>query len=302
MAGPESNRIRSAIVAVADACIGEARDLAHFARQYLVPTLDRLPVQWSGEGSPWVQKPNLRQGYINLLFVQLYHLWEQQLGALLGSKSAHRKFDYSSSEICAHVHDAAGIDITLLDAWEAIEELKLIANTAKHSDARDSQILKARRPEFFTDSGMGLLGELRLAGPCVKSMLGFHFHPDLSAYGRAVDSVAAFWTELAAVASGQRKPRTVKAILASRRAEILDAASRHGASNVRLFGSVARGEAGPGSDIDLLVDFAPGTSIREEQRLVDELEALLGRKVDLGTPESLKPRARERILREAVPL
>jgi predicted nucleotidyltransferase len=78
----------------------------------------------------------------------------------------------------------------------------------------------------------------------------------------------------------------VKDILDRRRAEILRIAARHGASNVRVFGSVARGEAGPESDIDLLVD----------------LEQLLGRSVDVATERGLKPRIREHILREAIPL
>ena len=78
----------------------------------------------------------------------------------------------------------------------------------------------------------------------------------------------------------------VKDILSHRRDEILRIAARHGASNIRVFGSVARGEAGPESDIDLLVD----------------LEQLLERPVDVATERGLKPRIREHILREAIPL
>lgn len=79
-------------------------------------------------------------------------------------------------------------------------------------------------------------------------------------------------------------------------------AAQHGAQKVRLFGSVARGEAGPGSDIDLLVVKGPQTSPWFPAGLIIELETLLGRKVDVVTENGLSPYLRERILHEAVPL
>lgn len=75
-------------------------------------------------------------------------------------------------------------------------------------------------------------------------------------------------------------PPTVGALRA-RRDEIVRAAAAHGASNVRVFGSVARGSAGPGSDIDLLVDFEPGRTLLDHVGLWRDLEALLGRSVDV---------------------
>ena len=78
-------------------------------------------------------------------------------------------------------------------------------------------------------------------------------------------------------------------------------ADKHGAYNVRVFGSVARGEAGPTSDVDLVVDVQPWVGL-EFLGLWDELEDLLGRKVDLLTERALKSGIRERILREAVAL
>jgi uncharacterized protein len=90
--------------------------------------------------------------------------------------------------------------------------------------------------------------------------------------------------------------------LQERREEILRAAARYGASNVRIFGSVARGEAGPESDVDVLVDLEPGRSLLDHAALLLELEALLGCPVDVVTERGLRARFHERVLREAVPL
>jgi predicted nucleotidyltransferase len=87
-----------------------------------------------------------------------------------------------------------------------------------------------------------------------------------------------------------------------RRQEILTLAARHGANNVRVFGSVARGAAGPESDLDLLVEFEPGRGLLAHAALVRELEQLLGCKVDVVSQNGLKIRIRSRVLQEAVPL
>lgn len=79
-------------------------------------------------------------------------------------------------------------------------------------------------------------------------------------------------------------------------------AARNGATNLRLVGSVARGEEREGSDIDLLVDFDPGRSLFDHAHLVEELEALLGVSVDVVSSRGLKPKVRERLLVEARPL
>ena len=86
------------------------------------------------------------------------------------------------------------------------------------------------------------------------------------------------------------------------RAEILNVAARHGARNIRLFGSVARGEAGEQSDVDFLVEMEPGRSLLDRAALVVDLEQLLGRRVDVATERVLKQRIRDQVLREAVPL
>ncbi len=88
--------------------------------------------------------------------------------------------------------------------------------------------------------------------------------------------------------------------LARVRAEIQAAAARHGATNVRVFGSVARGDADAASDIDFLVDFQPGRSLLDLAGLLIDLEDLLGHPVDVVTEPGLKARIRPRVLAEAV--
>ncbi len=90
--------------------------------------------------------------------------------------------------------------------------------------------------------------------------------------------------------------------LKEKRSEILRIADGYGAKNVRVFGSVARGDADEQSDIDLLVDMEPGRSLLDLGGLWSDLNSLLGVKVDLVTEKGLKRRIRERVLKEAVPL
>ncbi|MEO1063645.1 MAG: nucleotidyltransferase family protein [Actinomycetota bacterium] len=90
--------------------------------------------------------------------------------------------------------------------------------------------------------------------------------------------------------------------LRARRAEILEAARRRGADDVRVFGSVTRGTAAADSDVDLLVSFAPGRSLFDLGGLIADLEALLGRSVDVVTEAELRARVRERVLADAVAL
>lgn len=83
--------------------------------------------------------------------------------------------------------------------------------------------------------------------------------------------------------------------------QILAIAAKHGAYNVRVFGSVARNEAGADSDVDFLVDYDPAKRTPWfPMGLIDDLEQLLDRKVDVATPAMLKERIRERVLAEAV--
>ncbi len=87
-----------------------------------------------------------------------------------------------------------------------------------------------------------------------------------------------------------------------KRDQILEIAARHGAHNVRVFGSTARGEAGPESDVDLLVDVGPAHSPWFPAGLILDLEELLGRKVDVVTEGALHWYIRDRVLEGAIPL
>lgn len=90
--------------------------------------------------------------------------------------------------------------------------------------------------------------------------------------------------------------------LRQRRDQILDVASRHGALNVRVFGSVARGESDERSDVDFLVEMERGRSLLDLGGFLMDLEELLGKRVDVVTEKGLRSRIRERVLREAIPL
>ncbi len=85
-----------------------------------------------------------------------------------------------------------------------------------------------------------------------------------------------------------------------RREDILRMASEHGAYNVRLFGSVARGDADGQSDLDLLVDMETGRSLFDLGGLLSDLEDLLGCSVDIVTEKGLRNRIRDRVLQEAI--
>jgi predicted nucleotidyltransferase len=89
-------------------------------------------------------------------------------------------------------------------------------------------------------------------------------------------------------------------LLKSKRQQILDIAGKHGASNVRVFGSVARGEADTASDVDFVVELDAERSLLDLGGLVSDLEELLGCRVDVVTEGGLRPRVRERVLGEAV--
>jgi predicted nucleotidyltransferase len=91
-------------------------------------------------------------------------------------------------------------------------------------------------------------------------------------------------------------------IIRAKRGEIQRIAAKHGARNVRVFGSVARGEARPDSDVDFLIDVEPVTSSWFPAGLVLDLEDLLGRRVEVVTERGLNHLIRDKVLREAVPV
>ena len=94
---------------------------------------------------------------------------------------------------------------------------------------------------------------------------------------------------------------TLFELLQHKRDDILRIAAKHGAYNIRVFGSVACGEAGPDSDIDLLIEKGPITTSWFPAGLVLELEETLGQRVDVVTEKALNRHLRDRVLREAIP-
>ena len=98
------------------------------------------------------------------------------------------------------------------------------------------------------------------------------------------------------------RPSSKLELLRAKREEILRIAREHGARNVRLFGSVARGKSGPESDVDFLVEMEPGRSLLDLIGLWQDLEDILGCKVDVVSDRGVSPYLRDRIFREAMPL
>lgn len=94
----------------------------------------------------------------------------------------------------------------------------------------------------------------------------------------------------------------IEKLLKERREEILRIAARHGARNIRVFGSVVRGEARSDSDVDFLVDMEPGRNLLDMGGLLMDLRDALGRDVDVVTERGLKARIRDRVIKEASPL
>lgn len=88
----------------------------------------------------------------------------------------------------------------------------------------------------------------------------------------------------------------------SKREEILDIARKYGATNLRVFGSMARGEESPKSDLDIIVEMEKGSSLLDIISIKQDIEELLGRKVDVVTEASISPYIRNNVLREAVNL
>ncbi len=125
----------------------------------------------------------------------------------------------------------------------------------------------------------------------------------LSACGRQLEISAPRIAEGGARASsarGQLGPEAER--LRRRRRPLFDAARRHGVVNLRIFGSLARGEAGPGSDIDLLVDLKSGRTLLDLAGFRREAAEILDVPVDVATADMLKERIRDEVLAEALPL
>jgi len=95
---------------------------------------------------------------------------------------------------------------------------------------------------------------------------------------------------------------TIDEILKEKREQILSIARKYGARKVRIFGSIARGEGKPDSDLDLLVELEPGRSLLDIIAIKQDLEGLLNRKVDVVTEAAVSPYIRDEVLRQAISL
>ncbi len=95
---------------------------------------------------------------------------------------------------------------------------------------------------------------------------------------------------------------TVGEAIREKREAIVRIAARHGATQMRLIGSVARGDARPDSDVDLLVTWSRRTRLLDQAALMLELESLLGRKVDIASDGWVEPSIRESVYRDAIAL
>lgn len=110
-----------------------------------------------------------------------------------------------------------------------------------------------------------------------------------------------FVTHLALAVQGS-PTASILQLLKEKRETILILAAQHGASNIRIFGSLARHEAHADSDIDFLMDLESGRSLLNRIALIQVLEDLLGYKVDVASPRNLHESIREQVLKEAIPL
>jgi uncharacterized protein len=117
---------------------------------------------------------------------------------------------------------------------------------------------------------------------------------------RKLVAAAGFDLDVQLVPSAPKSAR--RKSVENNRSRLLRTLHSSGATNVRLFGSVARGDDGPESDIDLLVDIAPDVGLFALGRMRSEAERILGSSVDIVPANSLKPDVAERVLAEAIPL
>jgi uncharacterized protein len=100
----------------------------------------------------------------------------------------------------------------------------------------------------------------------------------------------------------EKADMNISQLIQQKRRQILEIAEGHGARNVRLFGSVARGETTETSDLDLLIEMEPGRSLLDIVAIKQDLEDLLGCKVDVVTEAAISPYLRDKVLQEAVRL
>jgi predicted nucleotidyltransferase len=156
-----------------------------------------------------------------------------------------------------------------------------------------------RRARVGTGAVQRELERLRAAGLVVRQRRGREVHFQVNRAAPVAREVEALVQRLA---TGPRSGGVRDPLLRQHRDAILAVARRHGVTRVRVFGSRARGTGDEASDVDLLVDLEPGRSLLDLGAVTVELREVLGRRVDVVTERGLRPRIREEVLRDAVPL
>jgi uncharacterized protein len=175
----------------------------------------------------------------------------------------------------------------------------------RYSDSvRVAEVIRNARTEARL-SQSDLAARARTSQPAIARYEAGTATPSLATLERIL---AASGNSLRLEVTPRRRPRrapirsTRLALLRRSRQRLLDAARRHGARNLRVFGSVARGDETPDSDVDFLVELEPGRTLIDLIGFEQEAEEILGVGVDAAAPRFLKPRVRQRALREAVPV
>lgn len=152
-------------------------------------------------------------------------------------------------------------------------------------------------------AGLSQLGLARRAGTSQSAIARYETgaaQPSLPTLERLLAACGARLEMRLAVET--RRSSVNASVVRQHRRELLDLARRYGARNVRVFGSVARGEAGPDSDVDLLVDLEPGRTLLDLIGLRQDAGDLLGVDVDVATPEMLRESVRHEAERDAIPV
>jgi uncharacterized protein len=167
----------------------------------------------------------------------------------------------------------------------------------RSSTALGMRIAKARRAKGLSQSALARAISMdRTAVSKIESDQRQVTSLELASIADALDRpIQSFFVEIA-------PPGDPVRIIKSKRAAVLRIARKHGARSIRIFGSVARGDATHESDIDFLVDMEPDRGLFEQAAMLLELQDLLGRDVDVVTVAGLRDRIRDRVLGEAIPV
>lgn len=141
----------------------------------------------------YVHMRDLRQAVTNLFTVHIRHLWEQQLGFLVGQESGQNRV--LSPQDARRQLQEWGIDIATLQAWSKLEELRLAANTVKHADGSSCEKLKLLRPDLFESPDADFPTRV-VPASATEPLYGRDLYVSAADIHRYCDAVTLFWNEL----------------------------------------------------------------------------------------------------------